>query len=196
MQLIKRDAPAQAVAVVGAAGSFAAVSALLGSPLLGAFLLLEASGIAGLAGSLVLVPGLLSAGVGALIFVGLDSLVGLGSVSLVIPGLPPFDRPTVAEFGWAIVIGLGAAVLGTAIRWLAIRLKARVEPHVVVGAVAVGLVVAVLAIAYALMTDHDSTDVLFSGQSALPTLITRAATTRSSRCSHSSPARALPTACP
>ena len=85
MQLIKRDAPAQAVAVVGAAGSFAAVSALLGSPLLGAFLLLEASGIAGLAGSLVLVPGLLSAGIGALIFVGLDSLVGLGSVSLVIP---------------------------------------------------------------------------------------------------------------
>ena len=76
-----------------------------------------------------------------------------------------------AEFGWALVIGLGAAVLGTAIRWLALRLKVRVEQHIVVGAVAVGLVVALLAIAYALMTDHDSTDVLFSGQSALPTLI-------------------------
>ena len=174
MRLVKRDAPAQAVAVVGAAGSFAAVSTLLGSPLLGAFLLLEASGIAGLAGSLVLVPGLLAAGIGALIFVGLDSLVGLGSVSLVIPGLPAFDRPTVAEFGWALVIGLAAAVLGTAIRWLALRLKARVEPHIVVGAVVVGLVVALLAIAYALMTDKDSTDVLFSGQSALPTLISDA----------------------
>ena len=39
--------PAQAAAVVAAAGSFAAISTLLGSPLLGAFLLMEASGLGG-----------------------------------------------------------------------------------------------------------------------------------------------------
>jgi hypothetical protein len=33
--------------MVAAAGSFAAISALLGSPILGAFLLMEASGLAG-----------------------------------------------------------------------------------------------------------------------------------------------------
>src|SRR5438445_6683271 len=37
VQLIKRDAPARARAVVGAAGSFAAIATLLGSPITGAF---------------------------------------------------------------------------------------------------------------------------------------------------------------
>ena len=44
VHLIKKGAPKQAVAVIGAAGSFAAISSLLGSPLVGAFLLLEAAG--------------------------------------------------------------------------------------------------------------------------------------------------------
>lgn len=62
----KRDAPAQALVVIGAAGSFAAVSTLLGSPLLGAFLLMEVAGLAGPMVGVVLVPGLLAAGIGSL----------------------------------------------------------------------------------------------------------------------------------
>lgn len=81
------------------------MATLLGSPLLGAFLLMEASGLAGATASLVLVPGLLAAGIGALIFVGLGTATGLGSVSLAIPGLPSFARPDVAEFGWALASG-------------------------------------------------------------------------------------------
>src|SRR3954453_4986526 len=42
IRLAKGDAPAMAATVIGAAGSFAAISALLGSPVLGAFMLLEA----------------------------------------------------------------------------------------------------------------------------------------------------------
>ena len=45
VRLLKRDAPARTATVVAAAGSFAAISTLLGSPLLGAFLLMEASGL-------------------------------------------------------------------------------------------------------------------------------------------------------
>ena len=45
VHLIKRDAPAMASAVIGAAGSFAAIATLLGSPLAGAFLLMEAGGL-------------------------------------------------------------------------------------------------------------------------------------------------------
>ena len=56
VRLAARDAP-PAAAVVGAAGSFAAISPLLGSPLLGAFLLLEASGLGGPMLGLVLLPG-------------------------------------------------------------------------------------------------------------------------------------------
>ena len=92
VRLAKRDLPAQATAVVAAAGSFAAVSTLLGSPIAGAFLLMEASGLGGPMMGVVLLPGLLASGVGALIFVGLDSLTGLGTFSLSVPGPAPF-RP-------------------------------------------------------------------------------------------------------
>lgn len=43
-RLFRRDPPEQTTSVVGAAGGFAAISTLLGSPLTGAFLLMEASG--------------------------------------------------------------------------------------------------------------------------------------------------------
>ena len=56
VRLAKRDAPAQTSAVMAAAGSFAAISALLGSPLLGAFLLMEASGLGGGMLEIVLLP--------------------------------------------------------------------------------------------------------------------------------------------
>lgn len=65
IRLVKRDAPEVAVAVIAAAGSFAAISTLLGSPLLGAFLLMEAAGLGPMTGA-VLVPGLLGAGIGSL----------------------------------------------------------------------------------------------------------------------------------
>ena len=62
VRLAARDAPAQATAVIATAGSFAAISTLFGSPLLGAFLLLEAAGLGGPMLGVVLVPGLLAAG--------------------------------------------------------------------------------------------------------------------------------------
>ena len=123
VRLARQPVPKQAASVLAATGSFAAVSTLLGSPLLGAFLLMEASGLGGPTLGLVLVPGLLASGIGSLIFIGLDSLTGLGTFSLAIPGLPHFARPDVAEFGWAIVIGLAAALLGRGIRWLGSSLK-------------------------------------------------------------------------
>ena len=56
VHLAAKDAPPQAATMMAAAGSFAAVSTLLGSPLVGAFLLMEASGIGGAMLGLVLVP--------------------------------------------------------------------------------------------------------------------------------------------
>jgi H+/Cl- antiporter ClcA len=176
VRLAKRDAPAQTVAVVGAAGSFAAVSALLGSPLLGAFLLMEASGLGGATATVVLVPGLLAAGTGALVFIGMDSWTGLGTFSLALPSVPAFARPDGAEFGWALVIGVGAAVLGTAVRRLALLLRPHVERRLVLLTPVMGLVVAGLAIVYAERSGKDTSDVLFSGQTALPALIANSAT--------------------
>ena len=105
LRLARRDVPERARSVVASSGSFAAISTLMGSPILGAFLLMEASGLGGPMLEVVLLPGLLAAGVGTLIFVGLDAWTGLGTFSLAIPGLPHFSRPDVAEFGWAVLIG-------------------------------------------------------------------------------------------
>ena len=175
VRLVKRDAPARTSAVVAAAGSFAAISTLLGSPLLGAFLLMEASGIAGATLELVLVPGLLAAGIGSLIFLGLDAWTGLGTFSLAIPNLPHFGTPDIAEFGWALAIGMLAALLGSGIRWLALLLRPHVERRIMLLTPVAGLAVAGLAIAFAAATGKSSSEVLFSGQDALGPLITHSA---------------------
>jgi H+/Cl- antiporter ClcA len=171
----KRDAPQQAVALIGAAGSFAAISTLLGSPLPAAFLLMEIAGIGGAMTSLMLAPGMLAAGIGALIFVGLDSLTGLGTASLAIPDLPSVGSPTIAEFGWALVIGVAATFLGTGIRRLGQGLQEVVERHLLVAVPAAGLVVALLAMLYAQTTGKGWSDVLFSGQEQLGPLVSHSA---------------------
>src|SRR4051795_899068 len=164
-------APPRAAAVMAATGSFAAISSLLGSPLVGAFLLLEASGLGGPTLVLVLVPGLLAAGLGTLIFLGLDSLTGLGSFTLAIPGLPAFDHLTVAMFGWALVLGALAPFLGRGISWLAVAVRARVEPRMLLLTPVLGLAIGALAIGFAEATGKDASFVLFSGQSALGPLV-------------------------
>jgi H+/Cl- antiporter ClcA len=175
VQLSRRPMPASAMTVVATAGSFAAISTLLGSPIVSAFLLMELAGVGGASMELVLLPGLLAAGIGALIFVGLGTWSGLGTFSLVIHNVPHFARPDVAEFGWAIVIGLAAAVAGVAVRRLALVVRPHVEARLVLVTPVVGLIVAGLAIAYAEGTGKSSSEVLFSGQTALGPLITNAA---------------------
>jgi hypothetical protein len=162
--------------MIAAAGSFAAISSLLGSPLLGAFLLLEASGLGGPMLGLVLVPGLLAAGIGTLVFIGLDSLTGFGTFTLTIPGLPSIGHPTGSWFAYAIAFGLVAPFLGRAISVLALTVRAHVERRMVVMMPVLGLIIGGLAIGFDLATDKTSSEVLFSGQSALGPLIDDAST--------------------
>ena len=175
VRLARRDAPERTTAVVAAAGSFASISTLLGSPLLGAFLLMEASGLGGPTMELVLLPGLVAAGVGSLIFIGLGSWSGLGTFSLTIPDLPTVGLPNLAEFCWALVIGVLAAFLALGIRRLALFLRPQVERRLVLATPVAGLAVAGLAIAFAAGTGKSSSEVLFSGQDALGPLITSSA---------------------
>jgi H+/Cl- antiporter ClcA len=176
VRLAKRDAPQAAVGVIAGAGSFAAIATLLGSPITGAFLLMEAAGLAGTMMSVVLLPGLLAAGIGALIFVGLDSWTGLGSFSLAIPNIPASAAPTLTEFLWAVGIGVVAAVLGQLIRRGGLALQPVVERRQVTLTPLVGLAVALAAIGFEAVTDQDATYVLFSGQSSLPVLVHQAST--------------------
>jgi H+/Cl- antiporter ClcA len=175
VHLLKKDAPATALAVIGAAGSFAAVSTLLGSPLVGAFLLMEAAGLGGPMLGVILVPGLLAAGIGSLIFVGLDDWTGYGTFALAIPNIPAFKSPDGAELLWAVGIGLAAALLGVCIRWMGLFLQPIIERRKVLLTSVGGLAIGGCAVAFAEASGRSSSDVLFSGQDFLPSLIQNAA---------------------
>ena len=175
VRLSRRDVPARAQAMVAAGGSFAAISALLGSPILGAFLLMESAGLGGATLGMVLLPGLLASGIGFLVFVGLDSLTGLGVPTLALPDVPPFAHPDIVQFGYAILVGLLAAPMGIGVRRLALIVRPHVDRHRLALTPLVGLLVGILAVGYAATTGNPTTDVLFSGQSALGPLLANSA---------------------
>jgi H+/Cl- antiporter ClcA len=175
VRLAAKDAPDMAGAVIAAAGSFAAISSLLGSPLAAAFLLMEAAGLGGAMVGVVLLPGLLAAGVGTLIFVGLDSLTGFGTFSLAIPNLPHVGSPTVAMFGYALAFGLIAPLLGASIRRGALAIRSHVERRMLVAMPLLGLLIGGLAILFDQSTNKSYSEVLFSGQSQLPGLVGQSA---------------------
>jgi H+/Cl- antiporter ClcA len=175
VHLAKKDAPPMALTIMASAGSFAAVSTLLGSPLLGAFLIMEAAGIGGATLSLVALPGLVASGIGALVFVGMDNWTGLGSFSLALTSVPPAVEPTVATVAWALPIGAAAALLGWVIRWFALSLRPVVHMNRVLVTGVLGLLIGLTAMVYQLISGNSFVQVLFSGQDALPELVEHAA---------------------
>lgn len=175
VHLVKRDSPPMALTIMASAGSFAAVSALLGSPILGAFLIMEVAGFGGAMLSLVALPGLVASGVGAVVFVGLDNWTGLGTFSLALTSVPPAVDPTVATMAWALVVGAVAACLGWLIRWVALSLRPVVHLNRVLVTTGLGLLIGLIATTYQLISGHSATHVLFSGQDALPDLVAHVA---------------------
>jgi hypothetical protein len=126
--------------------------------------------------TIALIPGLLGAGVGSLIFLGLNAWTGYGTFSLRVPNLPPFTHPDAGQFGWALAIGAAAAVASFAIRRLALYLRPHVERRLLLLTPLAGLAIAGLAIAFAEGAGKPSSEVLYSGQSALPSLLEHAGT--------------------
>jgi H+/Cl- antiporter ClcA len=174
LTLRARDVPDRTVTVVGAAGAFAAIAFLLGSPMVGAFLMLEAVGLAGPRATLVMIPGLLCSGIGFLVAVGLNSWRGIGQESLAITHVPDYVHPKGSEFLWAIAFGAGAAVVGLSIRRLALFVRPCVAKRPAITIPVAGLLLAGLAIVYSHVTGNATSDVLFSGQASLPMLVQRA----------------------
>jgi H+/Cl- antiporter ClcA len=175
VHLVRKDAPPMAVTIMAAAGSFAAISTLFGSPLLGAFLIMETAGVAGATLSLVALPGLLASGIGALVFVGLNNWTGLGEFSLSLTTVPPSVDPTVATMAYALGMGAAGACVGWAIRWFGLSLRPVVHLNRVLVTAAFGLVIGCTAMTYQLLSGRSFTQVLFSGQDALPDLVAHAA---------------------
>jgi H+/Cl- antiporter ClcA len=152
---------------VANAGSFSAISALFGGPLVAGMLLVE-SGLSLGAGLLpALLPGLVAAGIGYLIFVGLGDWEGLSAPGLQVPSLPPYEGEIVTDLLLAIAVGIVAGLVLAGVRDLGRRFEG-FQPRVgmPVLLLAGGLAVGVLALAGQAL-GADSQDVLFSGQASL-----------------------------
>src|SRR5262245_8109703 len=178
VQLAKRDAPPQLLIVMGAAGSFAAISVIFGSPIVAAVLVIEASGLGGSMLPLILIPGLIAAGIGSLVFIGMANWTGLdnSAYSLGSLPLPHFGGVTWELVGWTIALGLAGAVVTELIRQIGLVGACVVPMHPWVLIPVAGVAIGVLALLFAQTTTHGGQEVLFSGQEALPGLVSSAGT--------------------
>jgi H+/Cl- antiporter ClcA len=177
MRLIKADTPQQALALMSAAGAFAAVSTIFGSPVIGAVIIIEAAGLGGATLSLVLLPGLVAAGIGSLVFVGLGAWSGLSTSAWALSSfpLPSFGGPGWGDFGWTILLALATAVVVFGVLELARGAKRLIDGNPFPLTIAAALAVGGLAIAFGEVTDGSSSAVLFSGESAFGSLFDSAA---------------------
>ncbi len=136
-------------------------------------ILIEAAGLGGSRLPLVLIPGLLAAGIGSLVSIGMGPLTGLSTanISLSPLHLPAFARPDFVDFLWTIPFAAAIAVITFVIFRLAKEAQRVATPRPFVMLPAAGLLVAGLAIAFDQTTDHSVSEVLFSGQNAIGPLV-------------------------
>jgi H+/Cl- antiporter ClcA len=157
----------QGTRVLASAGGFASISALFGGPLVAGMLLVE--GGIGMGAMLlpVLLPGLVAAGIGYLVFVGFGDWGGLEAPGLVVSDLPLYDGVHLLDLIVAVVVG----VVGALIVLLSRRAGERVDglggslglPALLLGG---GLAVGLLA-ELGGQLGAEPTDILFSGQASL-----------------------------
>src|SRR6185436_18969655 len=154
--------------VLATAGSFSAISALFGGPLVGGMLMVEGGLGMGTALLPIILPGFVAAAVGYLIFVGFGTWGGLNAQGLVVPNLPAYEGTHLADLLVAILVGILAALVVVAARRAAMVLDGRARTRrdisllLVVGGLAVGLLAQT-----ADWLGADSQDVLFSGQASV-----------------------------
>jgi H+/Cl- antiporter ClcA len=157
----------RATKVLASAGGFAAISALFGGPLVAGMLLVEGGIGMGAVLLPVLLPGLVAAGVGYLVFVGFGDWGGLEAPGLVVSDLPLYDGVHLVDLIVAVVIGVVGALIVLAAR----RGGERVDglggrlglPALLLGG---GLAVGLLA-ELGGQLGADPMDILFSGQASL-----------------------------
>jgi H+/Cl- antiporter ClcA len=177
--LVRRDAPPSLLQIVAASGAFAALSFLFVSPLVAAVLMIEVTGLGGARLRLVVIPGLMAAGIGSLLATGFASWTGLNRSAIAlgpIQHLPHFARPGWGQFGWTILLAIAIAVVAHVLIRGGLLTHRFAAPRPLLLLPIIGLIVAGLAIAFSQATDKSVNDALFSGESALPGLVAQAGT--------------------
>jgi len=156
-------------AMLGTAGSLAAIAALFDGPLVAGMLMLEAGLALGVQLIPALLPGLVAAAIGYVLFIGLGDWGGLNATPITIPDLPAYTSTRVVDLVLMTVVGVAAALALFGVRRVAertARVKLGMPALLLAGGAATGLLA---ALADALGADPK--DVLFSGQTAIPNVI-------------------------
>ncbi|WP_328969434.1 chloride channel protein [Streptomyces sp. NBC_00239] len=168
--LAQVPATAQSTALMGAAGAAAAVAAIFGNPLVAAVLLIEVAGVGGPQLFAVMLPALLSSGVGSLVFTGLGRWTGLATGNLSVHHGGPLPRLDAADVVWAVVIAGALAVALHPVLAGARAIAGYVAARPFVRTVLCALGAAACACLYALITGRSPGEVALSGQATLATL--------------------------
>ena len=164
-------------AVVATAGSFAAISALFGGPIVGGMLMVEGGLEMGALLLPVLLPGFVAAAVGYVIFVGFGHWGGLATQSLTVPNLPDYSGLHEFDLVVGVVVGAASAIAIVLVRRLAnavvgeSTVRLGMPGLLIAGGLAVGLLAQL-----ADWLGADSQEVLFSGQASVPDLVATSST--------------------
>lgn len=169
-RLARAPVTPRSTALLGAAGAAAALSAIFGNPLVGAIILMEVAGVGGPQLFAVMLPALLSSGVGSLVFTGFDRWTGLSTGSLTVTFGVSAPRLDTGDVIWSVLVAvaLGVAVhafLSTG-RLAAGFVSKRPVLHTALCAPAAGGCAAV----YTAAVDRSPADVASSGQATLAQL--------------------------
>ena len=158
--------------VLATAGSFSAVSALFGGPLVAGMMLLEAAVGFGAAAVPILLPGLVAAACGYSVFIGIGDWGGIQTQTLAVPGLPAYNGTSAEDLLVAVGVGVVVALLSEGVRWVGSHVDGlgsrgvKMPVLLVAGGLAVGLLAQL-----ADLLGAEPTDVLFSGQASVPELL-------------------------
>ncbi|MFI6005258.1 chloride channel protein [Streptomyces sp. NPDC051366] len=166
--LARVPATAQSTALLGAAGAAAAVAVIFGSPLVAGVLLIEVAGVGGPQLFAVMLPALLSSGVGSLVFTGFGRWTGLDAPSLSVKVGVPLPRLDAGDVLWAVPMAVAIGGLmhlimrggRTTARFIARR---RPVTRTTLCALGAGVCAAV----YGLTTGRSPANVASSGQGTL-----------------------------
>jgi H+/Cl- antiporter ClcA len=163
--------------VIALAGSFAAISALFGGPLVAGVMMTESTVALGAALVPALLPGFVAAAVGYVIFVGFGDWGGLDTPGLVVPHLELYDGTRIVDLFIAVAVGVTAAVVIAGVHRFTtqVALERARRLGMATALLGGGLLVGVLA----LVADglgSDSQDVLFSGQFSIAPLVAETST--------------------
>ncbi|MFE3634824.1 chloride channel protein [Streptomyces sp. NPDC059168] len=161
----------QGAALLGAAGAAAALSAIFGNPLVAAVILIEVAGVGGPQLFAVMLPALLSSGIGSLVFTGFGRWTGLTTGTLSAKVGLPFPRLDAGDVLWAVLMAVAVAAavhltLSAGRRAAVFVATGRPVLRTALCALAAGGCAAV----YALAVGRSPADVASSGQATLAQL--------------------------